>query len=90
MKRFLFATAALCMLSACGTRWTVDPNPQVVETDQGPITCLLYTEDLDWWDEAVSRPDTVHPQTAHDICRALGHRITSGNTDGVTWWLHSV
>lgn len=67
-----FALGTMCfvlpvLLAACSA-------PVTLETDQGPVTCQLYTEDQVTWDQATAHPQTMTKATADELCRQEGFR----------------
>jgi len=62
----------LALLASC-------TSPEVkVQTDQGPVTCQLYTESVTWWDKAVNKPASMSPEAADAICKKEGVKRQGG------------
>ncbi|MDW4500078.1 hypothetical protein R5H30_18975 [Sulfitobacter sp. D35] len=73
-RLILFVTGA-CVLSGC----SLDPKawetaPVTVQTAQGPVVCQLYSENIQTWDRAISRPETMSVEQGDAICLAEGRR----------------
>jgi len=74
MKISAVSLGALLMIAAC-TPASMETDPVTVETDQGPVTCQLYTRELVLWDKALSRPVDMTDEAANEICRGEGRRL---------------
>ena len=66
-------------LGAC----SLDPRayestPVTVDTAAGPVQCQLYTDSIQAWDRAISRPGTMSVQAADQICLNEGYRRKNG------------
>ncbi|MBJ3762636.1 hypothetical protein ILP92_07750 [Maribius pontilimi] len=73
MSRLLLLAPLL--LAACIADPAEIESPEVeVVTDQGTVTCQLYTLRVTLYDRAVLRPQSMSDATANDICRAEGKR----------------
>lgn len=74
---FCVFMGATFFLGACSPRSMETPPVNVVSQD-GEVTCQLYSLEMVHWDRAVARPERMGVQTADDICRAEGKRILRG------------
>ncbi len=80
MKKTLLTGATLVLagafLSACD-RTSYESNPVIVPTNYGDVTCQLYTKNTVWWDESISRPQTLSEEAADDICLEVGRKYAN-------------
>ena len=67
------AAGILVLVAACDKSDYLSPEV-TLETDQGRVTCQLYTTDRLYWDEATSHPDTMSAETADAYCKAAGRQ----------------
>lgn len=67
---FLAAGLAGCVPSPRG----YESDPVVVQTDQGPVTCQLYTQEITVWDRSINRPDSMSVAQADQICLNEGKK----------------
>lgn len=61
-------------LSACMSPADYETTPVIVNTQNGPVVCQLYTREQVLWDRAVSVPAGMTVQEADQVCIAEGHR----------------
>lgn len=65
------AVGMLVLAAACDKSDYLTPEV-TLDTDQGPVTCQLYTTDRLYWDEATGHPDTMSAAAADAYCKAAG------------------
>lgn len=73
-KRAVFALPVLAMAGCVASPKDYETTPVKVETDQGTVTCQLYTDDLVVWDRAIDRPASMSVKAADSVCLAEGER----------------
>ncbi|WP_323717169.1 hypothetical protein [Paracoccus aminovorans] len=72
---------AVLMIAACAdAKQPWESAPVTVDTDQGPVTCQLYTDKAVLWDRATARPAGMTDDTANRVCRAEGEMRRGGST----------
>lgn len=77
-KVTLFSSlAVLTVLSGCVPRVMFETEPVQIPTTKGIVTCQLYSQDITWWDHAISRPRLMSADEADDICFEMGKRVSN-------------
>ncbi|WGI23169.1 hypothetical protein [Amylibacter sp. IMCC11727] len=70
----LTAVAALLGTAACVDQSAYETAPVAVTTEQGVVTCQLYTQRHVLWDRATHVPAGMTIERGDEICRQEGER----------------
>lgn len=73
-KSLTLLLVSATVISGC-SRAAYESTPIITETDEGAVTCQLYTGPTTDWDQAVDFPATMEKEKANEICRDVGSRI---------------
>lgn len=83
MKLLTMLMAVLVVAACADAKQPWESTPVTVTTDQGPVTCQLYTEKAVLWDRATAHPSGITDDTANRVCRAEGEMRRGGATQKV-------
>jgi len=75
----LFRMAAFCaapvvLMGCVGAPEDYETAPVLLHTEQGTVSCQLYTDEIVAWDRAIGRPASMDVATADALCREAGQR----------------
>ncbi|CUH15157.1 hypothetical protein JSE7799_00298 [Jannaschia seosinensis] len=72
----LFGLLAMTATAGCAvTPENFETDPVTLATQDGDVTCQLYSSRLTTWDRSIDRPASMSVKTADEICQAEGRRV---------------
>lgn len=72
VMKYTTVLSALALAAACRAEY--ETPPVTVQSENGPVTCQLYTVERVMWDQATQLPDGLTQEEGDAICRAEGYR----------------
>jgi hypothetical protein len=75
IKNALIMGVAVTGIAACVSPRDYETTPVQLQTEQGIVTCQLYSLNRVDWDRSINRPETMSVEQADSICVNEGYRI---------------